>query len=212
MRFPTVLFDLDGTLLDTGPIILASFRHATRAVLGREIPDEVLMAGVGGSGLRAQMAELDAGRVDELVRVYSDHNGPLHESVEAFPGIEPVLSQLAVEGRQLGMVTAKRRTSVDLALRHVPIGRYFGAIVTSEDTAVHKPDPAPLLFALEQLDDRNRRRAAYVGDSPFDIRAAHAAGMHAVAVGWGGVHADDVLSAERPHAFVHRPSELLNVL
>ena len=211
MRFPTVLFDLDGTLLDTGPIILASFRHATRMVLGRQIPDEVLMAGVGGSGLHAQMAEIDASRVDELVRVYSDHNVPLHESVEAFPGIETVLTQLAAEGRRLGLVTAKRRASVELALNRVPIGRYFGAVVASEDTEAHKPDPAPLLFALARLDG-GRGPAAYVGDSPFDIRAAHAAGLHAVAVGWGGVHADEVLRAEGPHDFVCQPTELLDVL
>ena len=211
MRFPTVLFDLDGTLLDTGPIILASFRYATRTVLGREIPDEVLMAGVGGSGLRAQMAEIDAARVDELVRVYSDHNGPLHESVEVFPGIETVLSRLADEGRRLGVVTAKRRSSVELAWSHVPIGRYFDAVVASEDTEAHKPDPAPLLSALAQLGD-GRAPAAYVGDSPFDIRAAHAAGLYAVAVGWGGVHSDQALRAESPHALVHEPIELLDVL
>lgn len=211
MRFPTVLFDLDGTLLDTGPIILASFRHATRTVLGREIPDEELMAGVGGSGLRAQMADIDPRRVDELVRVYSDHNGPLHESVEAFPGIEIVLSKLAAEDRKLGVVTAKRRSSVELAFNRVPIARFFGVIITAEDTEAHKPDPAPLLSALARLDG-GRGPAAYVGDSPFDIRAAHAAGLYAVAVGWGGVHSDEVLRAESPHAFVRRATELLHVL
>ena len=67
MRFPVVLFDLDGTLIDSGAIILASMRHATRTVLEREIPDEELMAAVGGAGLVEQMRLLDEERVDELV-------------------------------------------------------------------------------------------------------------------------------------------------
>ena len=70
MRFPVVLFDFDGTVVDSGSMILASFRHATRAVLDREIPDEQLLAAVGGSTLHAQMRALDADRVEELVHIY----------------------------------------------------------------------------------------------------------------------------------------------
>ena len=65
MRYPVVLFDLDGTLIDSGSIILASMRHATRTVLNREIEDEILMATVGGAGLTEQMRLLDESRVDE---------------------------------------------------------------------------------------------------------------------------------------------------
>ena len=86
MRFPVVLFDLDGTVVDSGGIILASMRHATRTVLGREIPDEALMAAVGGPGLEAQMREFGGDEhVEELVRVYRAHNEPLHERARALP-------------------------------------------------------------------------------------------------------------------------------
>jgi phosphoglycolate phosphatase-like HAD superfamily hydrolase len=78
VRYPNVLFDLDGTLIDSGAIILASFRHATRTVLAREIPDAELAALVGGSNIHDQMRAIDADRVDELVRVYREHNEPLH--------------------------------------------------------------------------------------------------------------------------------------
>ena len=94
MRYPTVLFDLDGTLIDSGEIILSSFRHATKTVLAREIPDEVLAAAVGGSNIYEQMRAFDEERVDELVRVYREHNEPLHDDLVAFEGIERVLGRL----------------------------------------------------------------------------------------------------------------------
>src|SRR5206468_3578333 len=76
MRYPTVLFDLDGTLIDSGEIILSSFRHATQTVLDREIPDEVLAGAIGGSNIYEQMRAFDEERADELVRVYREHNEP----------------------------------------------------------------------------------------------------------------------------------------
>src|ERR671929_244536 len=111
MRFPVVLFDLDGTVIDSGAIILASMRHAAKEVLGAEPPDEVLMAAVGGPGLEAQMRELAPERVDELVRVYRAHNEPLHEELVCCAGIEDVLVRLKDEGRRLGIVTAKQRAA-----------------------------------------------------------------------------------------------------
>ena len=90
MRFPVVLLDLDGTVVDSGPIILASMRHATLSVLEREIPDAELMASVGGPGLEAQMREFGPDQVEELVRVYREHNEPLHDQLEAFAGIADV--------------------------------------------------------------------------------------------------------------------------
>ena len=100
---------------------------------------------------------------------------------------EHVLETLRAEGRRLGIVTAKRRATVELAFSFLPLERFFDVVVGSDDTERHKPDPEPLLYALEQL-DAEPQQAAYVGDSPFDIRAAKAAGVHAVAVTWGGIH------------------------
>jgi pyrophosphatase PpaX len=207
MRFPVVLFDFDGTVIDSGAIILASMRHATLTVLGRTVEDEVLMAAVGGSGLQEQMRLLDESRVDELVRVYRAHNEPLHSELVCCPGMEDVLAALKQEGRRLGIVTAKRRETVALAFEHVPIEHLFDVIVGSDDTERHKPNPAPLLFALDRL-DADADDAVYIGDSPFDVRAAKAAGMHAIAVTWGGIHSEETLATEKPDAVVHTPEEL----
>jgi pyrophosphatase PpaX len=211
VRFPVVLFDFDGTVLDSGEIILASMRHATQTVLGRDIEDEVLMAAVGGSGLNEQMRLLDESRVDELVRVYRAHNEPLHADLACCAGMEDVLTTLKDEGRRLGIVTAKRRATVALAFETVPIEHLFDVVVGSDDTERHKPEPEPILHALELLgaapDD-----AVYVGDSPFDIRAAKAAGVHAIAVTWGGIHPRERLEAEEPDAVVDSAEELLAAL
>jgi len=212
MRFRVVLFDLDGTLIDSGPIILASMQHATRTVLGREIAYEELAATVGGQGLVSQMRALDPDRVEELVEVYKEHNDPLHGTLEAFEDLLDVLPRLRAEGRRLGIVTAKRHRTVGLALDRFPeLAGQFEVIVGFEDTDRHKPDPDPVLAALRKL-GADPSQAAYVGDSPFDIQAAKTAGVFAVAVSWGGIHSDERLREEEPDAFVRTAPELLDVL
>ena len=175
MRFPVVLFDFDGTVIDSGSIIIASMRHATKTVLGRDIPDEELGRAVGGSGLIEQMRLIDPDRVDELVACYREHNEPLHAELAECAGMTDVLTTLKAEGRRLGVVTAKRRETVRLAFSYLPLEQFFDVVVGSDDTDRHKPDPAPLEHALGLL-DAGRDEAVYVGDSPFDIRAAKGAG------------------------------------
>jgi len=211
MRFETILFDLDGTVVDSGAIILASMRHATREVLGRDYSDEELLQAVGGPGLEAQMSALAPHDVDRLVDVYRAHNEPLHDDLEACAGIEDVLVRLREEGRRLGLVTAKRRSTVELAFARVPLGHLFETVVGGDETDRHKPDPEPLLLGAERL-DADPTETAYVGDSPFDVRAAKAAGMFAVAVTWGRIHDRARLEAEEPDAIVDSAEELLGVL
>jgi len=211
MRAPVVLFDLDGTVIDSGAIILASMRHAAKEVLGAEPPDELLMAAVGGPGLEAQMQALAPDRVDELVTVYRAHNEPLHDELACCAGIEDVLVRLKDEGRRLGIVTAKRRATVELAFNVLPIEHLFETVVGGDETKNHKPDPEPLLLAARRL-KVEAEDCAYVGDSPFDIRAAKAAEMFAVAVTWGGIHDRAKLEAEQPDAIVDSAEELYGVL
>jgi pyrophosphatase PpaX len=211
MRFPVVLFDLDGTLLDSGWMILASMQHATRTVLEREIPDDQLLAQVGGSGLRDQMRELDADRAEDLVAVYREHNEALHDDLVACDGVVLLLAQLQAEGRRLGVVTAKRHATVALAGHALPFLADLDVIVGWDDTERHKPHPDPILFALERL-GAAPDEAAYVGDSPFDLAAARAAGVFGVAVTWGRIHSSELLAAENPDALVDTPEELLGVL
>jgi pyrophosphatase PpaX len=212
MRYPVVLFDLDGTLIDSGPIILASMRHAVTSVLGIEMDELKVRSAIGGPGLVAQMRELDPDRVDELVDAYRSHNEPLHAELQPFERMLALLPALRERGHRLGIVTAKRRETVELAFRRIPALRDLtDVLVGADDTERHKPEPDPLLEALARL-AATPEQAAYVGDSPFDVRAAKAGGLLAVAVAWGGIHDTEALLAEDPDVLVHDPQELLDVL
>jgi pyrophosphatase PpaX len=210
VRFPVVLFDFDGTVVDSGAMILASFRHATKTVLDRELSDAELFSAVG-TPLHEQMRLIDAERADELVAAYRTHNEPLHDGLQAFDGMAGVLATLKNEGRRLGIVTAKRGATVELAFAVLPLRDFFDVVVAADDVERHKPAPDPLLVALERL-GADRDEAVYVGDSPFDVAAAKAAGVHAVAVTWGGIYSEEALRAERPDEMVSTPRELLDVL
>ena len=209
VRFPVVLFDLDGTVIDSGAIILASMRHAAETVVGGEWSDDDLMKAVGGPGLEAQMVALDRDRVDELVTVYRAHNEPLHDTLEFCGDMDVVLARLRERGHRLGIVTAKRRVTVELAFAKLPFEHLFETVVGGDETAHHKPHPEPLLLALERL-GVGAADAAYVGDSPFDMQAAKAAGLYAIGVSWGRIHAAEKLV--EADVIVDRPEELLELV
>jgi pyrophosphatase PpaX len=180
-------------------------------VLGVEPPEDELMAAVGGPGLEAQMRALAPDRVEELVVSYRAHNEPLHDELVCCEGVDDVLVRLKDEGRRLGIVSAKRRATIELAFAKIPLAHLFDVVVGGDETTRHKPQPEPLLLAAERL-GVDPADCAYVGDSPFDIRAAKAADMHAVAVSWGGIHPRERLERGEPDAIVDTAEELLNVL
>jgi pyrophosphatase PpaX len=205
--FDPVLFDLDGTVVDTVELIVESFRHATRTVLGRELPDEHILAGVG-QPLRAQMERLSAAHAQELYDVYREYNHRRHdELIRGYEGVEEVLRELRAGGRRLGIVTSKSRDTTQMAFRAVGLAEHFDAVVTATDTDEHKPAPAPLLLCLDLL-GASAARAIYVGDSPYDVRAGAAAGMATAAVAWGVFGRESLLEA-RPDFWVERPADLI---
>jgi pyrophosphatase PpaX len=210
LHWPVVLFDLDGTVLDTIELIRASHEHAVRTVLGREMTDEELMAGIG-TPLRAQMETFDRERAQELYDVYRAWNhANTARLARRYDGVDEVLLSLEEAGARLGIVTSKSRDAVDLVLTSLPAPVVWDVVITHDDSDLHKPHPAPLLTALERL-GAEPGQAVYVGDSPFDLEAAHAAGCTAIGVAWGAFR-PDVLADLEPHAVVGTPAELTEVL
>jgi pyrophosphatase PpaX len=194
------LFDLDGTLVDTTELIFQSMNHAVVEVLGEEKTREELMANVG-QPLPAQMKVFDAGRADDLLEAYRLYNDENHETfIASFPNVDESLSRLREAGIKVAVVTSKRRHSVGLALDSFPALReVVDEFVTMEDTTEHKPRPEPLLKGLELLGGVPKEEAAYVGDSPFDIEAAKAAGLASVGVGWGAFTEEAIRAADPDH-------------
>ena len=210
MRWQTVLFDLDGTLIDSVPLILASHRHATATVLGEALPDDVLRAGIG-KPLLTQMRTFDEERAQELLDTYRTFNHAQHDSwVVAFDGMLELLAELRAGGAAVGVVTSKGAVATAMAYRIVPLAPQVDVLVTADDVDAHKPEPEPLLHALAQL-GRAREGAVYVGDAPADVQAARAAGIDGVAVTWGAFPRE-ILEGEEPLAVCDTPAELRDIL
>jgi pyrophosphatase PpaX len=213
--FDPVLFDLDGTVVDTVELIVLSFRHAVRTVLGEDLPDEYITAGVG-QPLMTQMERLSPEHAQELYDVYREYNHRRHdELIRGFDGVAEALAALRSAGRRLGIVTSKSRDTTAMAFAAVGMRDAFDVVVTATDTQAHKPSAEPVLLCLERLVARPRATtpalpAIYIGDSPVDIEAGKAAGIATAAVAWG-VFGRDALLGAGPDFWLQRPGELVDL-
>lgn len=208
-----VLFDLDGTLINTYQLILASFRHATTQVLGCTVPDEQLMAKVG-QPLTVQMWDFANNQEthDELLEVYRAHNHAVHdEMVSAFPGIRNVLRELQSKNILLGVVTSKLHELAERGLACTGLLPFLPVIVSPDNYPTeYKPAPGPVSHGCELLGVKPQR-CWYVGDSPFDIQAGNAAGCSTAAVLWGMFSEHD-LQAQNPTVVCTKPENLVRQL
>jgi pyrophosphatase PpaX len=179
-----LLFDLDGTLIDTIEMILASARYATATVLGEALPDDVLRHNIGVP-LVAQMEEYAPGRSAELLGAYREHNARVHdEMIREFPGVDEALRTLSAKGYRMGIVTSKSRPVAQKGLDYFGLGELFEVLVGYEDTKTHKPDPCPVLEAASRF-GVSTETCLYCGDSPHDMEAGIAAGVLTAAAKWG---------------------------
>jgi len=199
--YQAVVFDLDGTVVDSVELIIVSFQHAIREVLGRELSREEAIAWVG-MPLREQMERFSPDHADELVEVYREFNHREHDRMlTLYEGIEDLLHRLRKAGVKVGLVTSKSRFTTQMAFDLTGIETYFAATICAGEASGNKPDPDPILACLAQLGVAPSM-AAYVGDSPSDIQAALAANVTAIAVTWG-VFTEQRLAAEKPDMLVH---------
>lgn len=206
--FKAVLFDLDGTLLDTHDLILSSFRHATSTVLGRVIPDEQLLAKVG-QPLDVQMRDFsdDPAVQNLLVETYREHNHAVHDSqVKVFAGVPEMLEQLAEAGMRMAVVTSKRQALAWRGLEVCGLARYMEFVVAPDVFPEHKPAPGPVLHACELM-GLSHDECAYVGDSPYDVMAGNGAGCDTFAATWGMFALDEITACD-PTYLVEKPLDL----
>lgn len=186
LRFDAVLFDLDGTLLDSIALILESYRHTLIEHGLEPQPDEVVLAGLG-TPLEAQLA-LWAPRseVPAMVETYVEHNLAIHDRlVRPYPGITEIVHTLRARGTKLAIVTSKRRRGTAKGLAALGLSESFDVWVCADDVARPKPDPEPVHAALTALSVEDPARALFVGDAIHDVRSGQAAGVRTAAVLWG---------------------------
>jgi pyrophosphatase PpaX len=180
-----VLFDLDGTLVDSIELIRNSARHAF-ARHGPAPSDEEFLATIGRP-LTVQLAPYATSDDDLqlLIRRYREYQLAHHDRLlKAYDGIAEVMDVLERAGHLLGVVTSKMTPLARRALSHTGLERHVRVLVGADLTERHKPDPEPVLHALAQLGVAPGA-ALFVGDSPYDVQAGRAAGARTVAVTWG---------------------------
>ncbi len=224
MNRSTVLFDLDGTLIDTTELILHCFELSWKKVYGRKLDRQRYLATIG-IPLREAMRILlneelqDRGKsefcsdtplLEALVQEYRACNTIHHDHLAmAFPGISSTVSELKKRGYQIGVVSSKTK---ELGLRGMNLFGLEDLIddaVFLEDSVRHKPHPEPLLLALQRF-GISEKQAAYVGDSRHDMQAGKAAGIWTVAALWGPIPRKE-LEQEKPDQLAATPSQLLEI-
>ncbi|HHX28327.1 MAG TPA: HAD-IA family hydrolase [Firmicutes bacterium] len=211
-----VLFDLDGTLIDTTEAILTSLQHTLWYFTGEKRDKEHFRAYLGIT-LDEVLKDLVPDHARDAHHVYIDHNLGIHDkTVKPFPGTLETLAELRRGGLKLAVVTSKRRHSALYGMEIAGLLGYFDAKVFYEDTARHKPDPDPILKALDLLEVR-RGSVLMVGDSIYDIRAAKNADalLAQIAVKSAGAaygpSGRATLSEEQPDYILDSVSEVLSV-
>ena len=204
----TYLFDLDGTLIDSIGLIMSSYRHTMLEHLGEIPADHVWRSGFG-TPLQTQIArfartEHEAAAMTSTYVRYAEHH---HDRmVVAYPGILDALESLRRTGRRLAIVTSKNRRSMWRGLRLCGLEGFFDAFVTVDDVDAYKPDPAPVVKALEAL-AAAADEAVFIGDSPHDVAAGRAAGVKTAAALWGPFPRDELVRQNPDHWLTH-PSDI----
>jgi len=209
--YRTLLFDLDGTLIDSIGLIVDSYHHTMAAHGLPPLPDEYWTRGTG-TPLRVQLAPFVSEQlpVEVLIATYREYNLANHDArVRAFPGVTDAITRLHAGGCRLGLVTSKNRQGSLRGLGVAGIAHAFELIVTADDVVHPKPHPEPVLRALEGL-GAEPDECVYVGDSVHDLESGRAAGVATAAVVWGAMPRQALASA-RPDHWIETAADLLGL-
>ncbi|EMS73050.1 HAD-IA family hydrolase [Ruminiclostridium cellobioparum] len=210
-NFKYVFFDLDGTLIDTVPLILESFNYTFMHHFGETRPEAETISYIG-IPLIKHLGEIYPGKEEELAMTYREYNDRKHDSsIGVFLGICQLIKTLYEKGIVLGVVTSKRRELAVRGLKLFNLMDYFAFVNGSEASQKHKPEGEPLLKAMEAVNALNKEEVLYVGDSPLDILCAKNAGVRSAAVAWTYSPRSDLEKVE-PDIFLEEPLELLRYI
>jgi len=205
-----VLFDLDGTLIDSTDLIVESYAHTYRTH-GRVMTPEQIASELG-LPLHDTLARYFHG--DDLkaaTATYLEFNLARHDDgVRNMAGVVDLVHRLRAAGMRLGVVTSKLRDTARRGLALCRLDGMFEHLIAKEDTRRHKPDCEPLLLALALL-QADAEETAYVGDSPLDVEAADGAGVRSIAALWRPI-TEEAFGGREPDAFAHTPAEAADIL
>lgn len=209
MHIHTILFDLDGTLIDTNQLIFVSFKH-TLEQYDLQFTDEEIME-FNGPPLVDTFKKIDPERTEEMVATYRKYNYKVHdEYVKAFPKVVETLEALKDRNIKLGVVTTKMKPGVEMGLEKTGISKFFDTVITLDDVVHPKPHPEPVLKAMMEL-DAEAPSTIMVGDNFHDIEAGKNAGVKTAAVSWSQKGRERLLSYE-PTYMLESMTDLLRIV
>jgi pyrophosphatase PpaX len=210
MTIKNILFDLDGTLLDTNELIIQSFKHTYKTHLNKDVDKDEIIKSFGEIlkiTLDREFGELS----EEAIKTYRNFQvGNFEKLIAIHEGVKEGIIELNRQGYKLGVVTSRLNESAIRGLKHFGLMEYFQSIIGADDTDKHKPDPIPAFIALKELGGKPSE-TIIVGDSPFDILCGKNAGIKSVAVGWSALPMDIILKYE-PDYVVDSMKELLTLI
>ncbi|MEG6521248.1 HAD-IA family hydrolase [Desulfotomaculum sp. 1211_IL3151] len=210
MKIKTILFDLDGTLIDSLPLIQSTYEKVFQEM---EIPwyNGEVMKCIGLPLVEIGKKFAGEERHRDFFRLYQQHYAIEHDAkTKAYPGTLSMLENLRQRGVRMGVVTSKSNHVALRSTRFLGFDRYIEVLIGADDVTRHKPQPDPILTALQQM-QVPQAGAAYIGDSPFDLMSAKAAGVTAIGVSWGMAEASKLLRFEPDH-LLHQWEDLIGVL
>lgn len=210
MRYKYILFDLDGTLLNTNKLIIESFKYTLKKHLNMDINDSEILK-YFGEPLMVTLKRFSEEKAQEMFNTYIEYNESIHDDrVEVFGDVDRVLNEISEMDCKTAIVTSKRKVLAKRGLSLFDLLKYFDEVVALEDTEKHKPDAEPILEALDRL-KAGKEEALMVGDSEFDIKCAYNAGIDSVLVSWSeaATHQDGRVKA---NYVIRDITELINIL
>ncbi len=180
----TILFDYDGTLMDTNEVVLQSWQHTFRTLRGHEEDPAVIRKTFGEPLVMTLAKTFPEVPVEKSLEVYRSFQREVFtDFVEVFPGMLELLEELKQRGYKMGLVTSRTKDTTWAGLEHYDMAKYFDAVITAGDTDKHKPDPTPIFITLEHMGSAPSE-ALMVGDTMFDLECAKNAGVKSVMVDW----------------------------
>lgn len=206
----TLLFDLDGTLIDTNALIIASFTHTLKKHTGRDYTKEEILPFIGPP-LIESLSSVDASQAEAMMTTYRTHNIAEHETyVKAYPTVLKTIKRLHELNYKLAIVTTKMTDTAKLGLEITGLAPYFDVVIGLDEVKHAKPHPEPIFKALEQLGE-TPMTTIMVGDNSHDIEAGQNAGAKTAGVAWA-IKGRDYLEAYKPDYMLEELSDLLTIL
>lgn len=208
MSIRTILFDLDGTLLNTNELIRASFEYTFKKFDMRFTPEEIKE--LNGPPLNETFHKIDPDQSEQMAAVYREYNIREHDRyVEPFPHVYETLKQLQDKGITLGIVSTKMKKTVMMGLELTNLTAFFPVIITYDDVTHKKPDPEPVEKAMKLL-NADPETTLMVGDNYHDIVSGRRAGVQTAAVSWSE-KTEAFLKSYHPTYYLDTMRDLLTV-